>query len=201
LILAAGESSRMGSEKALLPWPDERGVSLLEAGVVALAPFVTDVLVVVGKNRDALMPVIEAAGALAVRNFHPEEGQFSSLRAGLRHAVERDFAAAMISPVDCPPLRNDVLTTLYDAFQQLSSQGIWGVAPSHAGVHGHPLIAGSELMAGFLAASADSNAKEVKSEIGERFRYLEVDDPMVGLNANTPEEYARICALKTVQAG
>jgi hypothetical protein len=51
-------------------------------------------------------------------------------------------------------------------------------------------------MTAFLCAPAGSNAKEVKRRFEERIRYVDVDDPMVGVNANTPDEYTHICNLK-----
>src|ERR1700744_4020705 len=101
LILAAGASSRMGRDKALLPWPPRArdGSTLLSAAISALQPFADGVVVVVGKNADSLSPVIEARGASMVRNPSPERGQFSSLQIGLREVLAQGGDAAMMTPV------------------------------------------------------------------------------------------------------
>ena len=112
VVLAAGQSSRMGSEKALLAWPSGSGGTLLGAGIAAIVPYTEAVIVVVGKNRELLEPVLRASGALMVENPHPELGQFSSLRVGLRALVERGYITAMVCPVDSPPLNEASLEML-----------------------------------------------------------------------------------------
>ena len=72
VILAAGESTRMGTDKALLPWPPvapgslPTGQTFLSAAIQALDPFSERVIVVVGKNEANLAPVIYANGASLV---------------------------------------------------------------------------------------------------------------------------------------
>jgi molybdopterin-guanine dinucleotide biosynthesis protein A len=68
VILAAGESSRMGRDKALLPWPPEMATTetFLSAAIRLFSPTSTIVLVVVGKNEAALAPIIYASGASLV---------------------------------------------------------------------------------------------------------------------------------------
>ncbi len=112
LVLAAGDSSRMGTDKALLPWPPQSpGVTdsprhtLLSAALLAFDPFTRFNVVVAGKNADAIATMVGACGAYLVRNPAPEHGQFSSLQIGLRELLDRGCDAAIITPVDCPPLQ------------------------------------------------------------------------------------------------
>ena len=71
VILAAGESTRMGTDKALLPWPPTApgspptGQTFLSAAIQALEPFSETVIVVVGKNEDNLAPVVYATGRIS----------------------------------------------------------------------------------------------------------------------------------------
>jgi molybdenum cofactor cytidylyltransferase len=192
IILAAGFSSRMGRDKALLPWPPESESStLLSAAITALKPFTETVIVVAGNNALELTPIAVAHGAELVRNPNPERGQFSSLQTGLRAAIDRGYIAAMITPVDCPPLSSASLQKLCEVFRQAAARGAWAVAPEHNGRRGHPLIAGHPLMQAFLAAPATSNAREVKQVHLDKFRYLAVTDPFLTIDLNTPEEYER----------
>jgi len=197
LILAAGESSRMGTDKALLPWPpratgskDATGQTLLSSGIVALRPFTKAVIVVAGRNDEALAPIIEANHAILVRNPNPERGQFSSLQAGLRELVARDYNAAMIAPVDCPPLRAASLELLVAGFQRTLARGLSAVAPENNGKHGHPLLVNRDLIEAFLAAPVTSNAREVLHANAHRIEYIPVPDTLAKAGLNTPQDYA-----------
>ena len=196
VILAAGESTRMGMDKALLPWPPATpgaitspGQTFLSAAILALSPFTQEVVVVAGKNADNLAAAVYANGALLVQNPDPERGQFSSLQVGLYEVLARGCDAAMIMPVDRPPLSAATLEQLCSAFELALSLGRWGVAPENDGEHGHPLLASRELIEAFLRASPTSNAREVKRAHMQYIEYIAVPDPFVSANVNTPEEY------------
>ena len=197
VILAAGRSSRMGTEKALLPWPPmargaeaASGETLLSAAIAALNSQAEAVIVVAGRNAAALAPVVAACGALLAVNPDPDRGQFSSLQTGLREAVNRGYDAAMITPVDCPPLAIATLNLLGEAFKRAWAAGKWGVAPENKGRHGHPLIAGRELIDAFLNAPVTANAREVKRGHTRMIEYVPVGEPLNMMDLNTPEEYA-----------
>jgi len=201
LILAAGESSRMGSDKALLPWPPQTETeaaaarqTLLSAAILALRPMTRAVVVVVGANQDRVAPIIEANGAFFARNPAPERGQFSSLQVGLREVAAHGCDAVMITPVDCPPLRAESLTLLCAAFEHALARGLWAVAPENRGKHGHPLLAGRELIDAFLAAPATSNARAVLHAHAQRIEYVPVPDALQKAGLNTPEDYAAMGA-------
>ncbi len=203
LILAAGESSRMGTDKALLPWPPQAETNaappqqtLLSAAILALRPFTCAVVVVVGRNQERIAPVIEAAGAVLVRNPAPERGQFSSLHVGLRELLARECDSAMITPVDCPPLSAKSLSLLCAAFEGALRRGFWAVAPENSGKHGHPLLANRNLIDAFLAAPVTSNAREILHAHARRIEYVSVPDPLAKAGLNTPQDYAAV-ATKT----
>jgi molybdenum cofactor cytidylyltransferase len=188
LILAAGESSRMGRDKALLPW---QGSTFLAAHMDALRMHTDFVLVVAGKNCAALEPVVDArAGYLAV-NPHPEQGQFSSLQVGLQEVLNRGRDAAIISLVDRPPARMETIGRLRLAFEQAPS-GIWAIVPEYDGGHGHPIIAGREMITAFLQAASSENARDVEHLHQQHIAYVAVDDRLTVANIDTPEDYQRI---------
>jgi len=201
LILAAGESSRMGTDKALLPWPPaaSRGSALarqtlLSAALVALRPHTYVVVVVAGKNENRIAPMVEANGAILVRNPAPERGQFSSLQVGLRAVIARGGNAAMITPVDCPPLSAESLKLLRTAFEHALARDLWAVAPENRGKHGHPLLANREFIDAFLAAPVTSNAREVLHAHAQRIEYVSVPDTLEKAGVNTPADYAAMAA-------
>ena len=189
VILAAGASSRMGRDKALLPW---RGTTFVESAMRALADTEL-VIVVAGANADRLTPLVDAAGAYMVLNPHPEQGQFSSLRIGLREVLNRGRDAAIVTLVDRPAPERPTVAGLKQAFLD-APRDIWAVVPQFEGRHGHPLVVGREMIEAFLRAPADTTARDVEHLHQEHIRYLEVADRLVVWNVDTPEDYERICA-------
>ena len=194
IVLAAGASSRMGREKALLPWPAAEGATgtLLEAAVRALRPFAAEVIVVAGRNAEKLAPEVSACGAVMMVNPEPERGQLSSLQTGLREAMARGWSAAAITPVDCPPLSTESLRKLQAAFEETLAVGRWAVAPENNGRHGHPLLAGRALVEALLAEPVTSSARAVLRAHAERIAYVPVNDALTGFDMNTPEQYAEL---------
>ena len=192
----------MGSDKALLPWPRvATGVPLssetfVSAAIRALSSFTDQVVVVAGNNEGTLAPAVYAAGGSLVRNPAPALGQFSSLRVGLREVLNLGRDAAMITLVDRPPAGAAALETLRSAFESASS-GVWAVVPDYKGRHGHPFLAGREMIEAFLKALPTATAREVEHQHQEHISYIAVDDPHVAMNVNTPGDYA---ALSNPQA-
>lgn len=196
VILSAGASSRMGRDKALLPWPPaaNSGETLLSASIEILKPFTECIIVVAGRNLEALIPVALAHGASIVQNIAPERGQFSSLQVGLREAIARGLDAAMITLVDSPPLSAASMQKLTIAFSKALARGHWGVAPEHDGKRGHPLFAGRALIDAFVAAPVTSNAREVKHRFAQLIETIPVSDALFTIDVNTPEQYAALAA-------
>jgi molybdenum cofactor cytidylyltransferase len=197
VILAAGESTRMGTDKALLPWPPvapgslPTGQTFLSAAIQALDPFSERVIVVVGKNEANLAPVIYATGASVVRNPNPEYGQFSSLQAGLREVLNHGRDAAMITLVDRPPAIAATLDALCSAFAEMPSE-VWAIVPEYKGKHGHPFLAGREMIEAFLKAPPTGNAREIEHQNLRHISYVAVDDARVTMNVDTTEDYAAL---------
>jgi molybdenum cofactor cytidylyltransferase len=188
VILAAGESSRMGRDKALLPWPSSSSGSalaetFLSAAIRLFFPRVDVVLVVVGKNEAAVAPILYP---------DPARGQFSSLQTGLQEVLNRGSDAAMITLVDRPPVLVETIETLESAFDRATTRRKWAVIPEYQGTHGHPILCGREMLAAFLKAPETSNAREVEHSYRSEIEYLPVDDPLVALNVDTPEQYAAL---------
>ena len=197
VILAAGESSRMGTDKALLPWPPPREgqpaskQTFLSAAIHALAHSTDFVVIVAGRNETALVPVAYANGASIVTNPDPDRGQFSSLQVGLHEMLNRGRDAAIITLVDRPPATAATVQSLREAFEA-ASQDVWAVVPEFAGKHGHPYVVGRDMVERFLREPATGNARDVEHRHQEHVQYVAVNDPFVAMNINTPEEYAAL---------
>lgn len=199
VILGAGESSRMGSDKALLPWPPQAAGqppsrdSFLSAAIRSLTLSTDFVVIVAGANEAVLEPIVYANGASIITNPDPSRGQFSSLQVGLHEVLNRGRDAAVITLVDRPPVSPATVQLLREAFES-APQNIWAVVPEFAGQHGHPYLAGRELIEVFLQAPPTANARDIEHRYEDRIRYVAVNDPFVALNINTPEDYAALLA-------
>ncbi len=197
VILAAGESSRMGRDKALLPWPPASTLyaaapdTFLSAAIRSLGASTDFVLVVAGQNEAALAPIVYATAASIVVNPNPSRGQFSSLQVGLREVLNRGRDAAIITLVDRPPASAVTVQQLRDAFEA-APDNIWGMVPEFSGKHGHPFVAGRDLIEHFLREPVTGNARDVEHRHQEHIRYIPVEDRHVALNINTPEDYSAL---------
>jgi molybdenum cofactor cytidylyltransferase len=194
VILAAGDSTRMGTDKALLPWPPvapgnpPTGQTFLSAAIQCLLPFNDSVIVVVGNNEPSVAPVVYSSGASLVRNPATERGQFSSLQVGLQEVLNLGRDAAMVTLVDRPAVNATTLRTLSEAFMSRSDV-IWAVVPEFDRKHGHPFLIGREMIEVFLKAAATATARELEHQNQQHISYVRVDDPAVTLNVDTPEDY------------
>jgi molybdenum cofactor cytidylyltransferase len=188
VILAAGGSSRMGRDKALLPW---NGTTSLSAAIERLKPHTQLVIVIAGANAKVLAPEVYARGAFLVVNPEPERGQFSSLRVGLHEVLNRGRDAAVVTLVDRPPASAPTMDALMAAFTKHfeGDDGTWAVVPQCEGKHGHPIVIGREMIEAFLRADAASTARDVEHANQAHIEYVAVQDANVIANINTPEDY------------
>jgi molybdenum cofactor cytidylyltransferase len=196
VILAAGKSSRMGRDKALLPWPmpedsAQASGTVLSSAIEAFSDICDLVIVVAGANEIVLRPVVEASGAALVVNPEPERGQFSSLQTGLHEVLNLGRDNALVALVDRPPPRAETLSDLVEAFQSKAHR-VWAVVPEWEGKHGHPIVIGREMIEAFLRAPVTANAREVEHENQSHISYLQTRDPRVTTNVDTPEDYASL---------
>jgi CTP:molybdopterin cytidylyltransferase MocA len=200
VILTAGFSTRMGRDKALLPWPPvEEGTAaantFLGAMIDLLQAHSDLVIVVAGKNEPAITPVVYAHGAFLAVNRQPERGQFSSLQVGLQEVINHGRDAAFVALIDRPPVQPRTLQQLREAFLD-SASDVWVVVPElqqgKEMVHGHPILIGKEMMDAFRHAPVTATARDVEHQFQKHIRYVPVDDPLLAMNVDTPEDYARL---------
>lgn len=193
LLLAGGESRRMGAFKPLLPWrpPNRRGEpaqTLIEYQLVQLASLPADpIVVVLGHRADEVLPVVRRAGAVAVVNELYAEGRASSVRVGAA-ALPEDTQTLVILNVDQPrPLA--VIKRLVDAHR--AGRNLITV-PVYEGQHGHPLVLDGCLLPELRQVQeATQGLRAVLRRHHGRIAEVPFDSPLVLLDINRPEEYDR----------
>lgn len=186
VILAGGQSSRMGTPKALLAVGGEtfltRVVRTARAG--GLDPLV----VVTGPSHPEIVARHGELAPLLVRNPHPEEGQLSSLRVGLA-ALPSGVDAAVVLLVDHPLVQAETVRALLRA---RAAQRAAMAVPVHAGRRGHPVLFGREVFAELAACPLEAGARAVVGADPTRVAEVEVQDAGVLADVDTPAEYARM---------
>jgi molybdenum cofactor cytidylyltransferase len=178
----------MGSPKPLLPWHGEPLVAyqvrqLREAGAV-------EVVVVVGHEAAAVGSIAAAAGARVVENAEYRSGRASSVRAGAL-ALPDDTLAVVTLNVDQP--RPAALIRRVIAAHRASRSLI--TTPEEGSRRGHPVIFAGSLLPELRAVSEQGEGLRAVVRGHADRRYLApIDDPIIHLEFNTPEEYAAALA-------
>ena len=188
IILAAGESARMGHPKALLTY---RGEAFL-AGILhaAFAAGLERRVTVLGHHADKVLKEIDFGDDITVvRSEKLDAGPIGSIRAGVRAILNHPVEAAVIWPVDRPHVSVATITGLIDGFRE-SAKPI--VVPSHDGRRGHPVLFGRDLFEELLAAPDEGGARHVVRADPGRVHAAAVNDPAVLEDLNTPEEYREL---------
>jgi molybdenum cofactor cytidylyltransferase len=187
LILAAGESRRMGSPKALVPY---HGLTFVEHLLAATrVPRIGETRVVLGAGAEEIRGRLPVKDAQIVINDTWETGPLSSIQAGLRSLPENDIEAALICPVDHPLVTLRLITAIVSAFDR-SGKAI--ILPSYLGRRGHPVLFASRLFAELMAAPLDVGARAVVRAHRGEIEEVPTEEEGVVLNLNDPEALARL---------
>lgn len=188
VILAAGRSSRMGRPKALLSVnvSDNTFVAHLiqTAREAGLAP----VFVIGSRNHQALADEVGRFGATLLTNEDPDRGQLSSIQTGLAAAEAVGASGIMVMPVDVPLL---TVSVLRDVVAATGEAGVSIARATYRGRHGHPVLFTSAVFDELRTADPDVGARAVVRADPRRVRDVEVDQPGVTLDIDTPDDYRR----------
>ena len=192
IILAAGRSTRMGQPKPLLRYEPLPGHSFVSHLVEVLkASSFTEILVVGRQDDDGLRAEVTRCGATFIENSRAEEGQLSSLLAGLNHLNLRkdpQVDAVLVAPVDAPLISTAVVNRLMRAADASSAQII---RATHGGKHGHPVIFRRSMFDELRDADPAAGARAVVRADPGRVEDVDVEDDGVTIDFDTPEEYRR----------
>lgn len=187
LLLAAGESQRMGRLKQLLPLG---GSTLIEVVLEnLLRSRLQEVIVVLGFGAEEIRPRVEAKGVRVAVNPRYKEGMASSLRVGL-DALDPRAEGILVALADQPFIPPEVIDRLIEAFQG-TSKGI--VVPTFQGRRGHPVIFHRRYMEELRSLSGDQGGRELLHRNPEDLLEVEVDCPGVITDIDTLEDYWQFC--------
>ena len=209
LLLAAGESTRMGELKALLPW---HGETLFQHQVNALSSAgILLTIVVLGHEAERLQSLLELRpGLRCVYNPDFRQGKTTSIKAGLRSLCEDKDS--------CPRPGGDVAILVLNVDQPRSAETIRQIitlhfsgsgpagpthlitVPTYQGRGGHPLVLSTSLIPELIEISEDSLGLKtvVRRHVADTYR-VEIDRPEILLDLNTPNDYRT--ALGTISPG
>jgi molybdenum cofactor cytidylyltransferase len=186
VVLSAGESSRMGRPKALLPIEDE---TFLERIVKALKRAgVGKIVVVIGHNAEEMRSQVDHLPVKILVNHQYKLGQLSSLHVAIRHILsDPDCDGILVHLVDHPYINATLVSQMIEAFY---ASGKLIVRPRYQGKRGHPVILSRKLFTELLNAPIEQGAKAVVN--AHAADTLEIDsDEGVTIDIDTPDEYSQ----------
>ena len=186
LILSAGKSERMGRPKALLRF---RGSCFLTHILKeAASSRLTDVKVVLGHDAQAILQELPEIEPRTIFNRQYGRGQLSSLQCGLEHFRSHSLDGVMVFLIDHPMIHHRLINRLLDAFSENDSPI---VIPSFSRRRGHPMIFGADVFGELLSEPLEEGAVSVVRKHEHQILHLEVDDPGVLVDIDTPEAYEK----------
>jgi molybdenum cofactor cytidylyltransferase len=157
-------------------------------------------VVVAGPDRDAVTAELARAGLLTrvVENTRRDEGQLTSLQAGLAVADRPGVEALLVHLVDAPLVMPSTVRAVVDAFRRGRAPV---VRPACGPRHGHPVLFARALFDALRAADPKVGAKAVVRECADKVCDVPVDDPGACQDIDTPEDYERLIGRFPSEAG
>lgn len=185
VILAAGESSRMGRPKALLPID---GKNFIEKIVDALSRSrIARTFVVLGHDAEEMRRKLAHLPVTILINPDYKKGQLSSLQVAIRRLLrEEDCRGMLVHLVDHPYISASLVNLLIQRFEQ---EGKPIAVPRYHGKRGHPVIFARSLFHELLDAPQEQGAKAVVTAHRDETLEIETEDEGITLDIDTPELY------------
>ncbi len=186
IILAAGESSRMGSPKALLKIEEKTFADIIEeklrrAGVSASC-------IVLGCGAAEIEKSLNADRLNIIINPQWKKGQLSSLKAAVKK-IPADASGALVCLIDHPMVK---LSTIGKMICLFKKENPHGVIPVFRDRGGHPVVFSKGVFGALIRAPLNEGARAVTKNNRFNFLRVEVDDPYVIQDIDTPGDYEKI---------
>jgi molybdenum cofactor cytidylyltransferase len=185
ILLAAGESRRMGYPKPLLKLGSRTFIEILAD---AMLQSVARLIVVVGAHAGVVRGAIPADPRIEViENPGYLRGQLSSIKAAFPH-VGTDVGGVLIHLADHPMVRAETFASVIEGYRRLATPI---AIARYQGRRGHPVLFARELFVELAAAPEDQGARAVVAADPARVAYVNVDDPGILMDIDTPEDLER----------
>ena len=194
VILSAGESSRMGSPKALLPLCGNTFLGHLLEVVhqskknAESGKEIGCTRVVLGAHTQEITKQIPLDASAIVLNPHWQQGQLSSIKEAIRSLKEVQTDGIVLFLVDHPLVSAELVSELV---RQFYASGRAIALPTFHGKRGHPVIFASRLYGELLAAPAEQGARAVVWAHPDEVLEVPTNEEGVALNLNDPEALRR----------
>jgi molybdenum cofactor cytidylyltransferase len=183
ILLAAGESKRMGEPKQLMPLGSS---TLLEQAVDNLLnASVDETIVVVGHRAEEITKAIATKPVKIMLNPNYRQGMSTSIIAGLI-LVDPKSQAVMLALGDQPLVASQTINQLIEAFNN-QNKGI--AVPTHKGKRGHPIIFAIRYKPELMELEGDIGGREILQRHPEDILEVAVDSESVITDINTQEDY------------
>jgi molybdenum cofactor cytidylyltransferase len=187
-VLAAGKGERMGPTRLgkhkLLEVVEGKPVIERAVSTFTHSKRVPEVVVVIAKGDMDAFGWLKSLHVHLVENPNPEGGMITSIRAGLGSAwaQERDF---LIHPADVPFVKPEVVDRIVREFTTRSAKVL---IPAYKGLGGHPGMYASDLRDDFFLRGDANGAKEILFRHRDRTVRLNLPDPDVCFDVDTPAD-------------
>ncbi|MCK4451865.1 MAG: HAD-IIA family hydrolase [Anaerolineae bacterium] len=191
VILAAGASTRFGQPKQLLDWGGKP--FLAHIADIALEAGFAPVIVVLGCQAEAARAALSTRPVQAVMNWRWEQGLSTSVQVGLA-ALTPTAEAVIFMQCDQPLVTPDLLRALVARFDETDAPI---VHPTHAGQRGTPTLFARRLFPELAAVSGDEGGRAVIARHADEVATVEVTDPDVLADIDTPADYERLRVSST----
>ena len=191
VILSAGESSRMGSPKALL---DYQGRPFLEHLLEATRhPKIGLTRVVLGANAENICNKLKLDRAAVIINREWKKGQLSSMQAAIRSLRSGETDGILLCLIDHPLISAALVGQLVHQFYE---SGKLIVIPTYNSKRGHPIILSSALYGELLEAPPEVGARAVVWNHRDDVLEMPTEEQGVVLNLNDPDTLQRAISGK-----
>lgn len=176
----------MGTPKALLDFHGETFVARLTR-VLGIA--CESVTIVLGHNAEVLLPHLPESARIGI-NPDASRGQLSSLQTALA-GLPGDVEGFAFIPVDCPAVAEATVVAIAQAFRERRPDTKF-VIPRKEDKRGHPVLAVRSIADEFLALAPTDEARSVVHRYVPNTEYVDVDDPGIFADIDTPGAYRRL---------